>query len=121
MGRALFLRAVKAKRGGVVWLSTSRVGCGGYRRLALAVASPESGAEEGDGWRGRGEEAVRRATSPDDGVPRYGIYSAAARAGVVLVMVEGVRGGRESLPVGKWLGSGWEVVGVFFFQLLPDS
>jgi hypothetical protein len=23
--------------------------------------------------------------------------------------------------VGKWLGSGWEVVGVFFFQLLPDS
>jgi hypothetical protein len=52
----------------------------------------------GDGRRGRGEEAVRGATSPDDGVPRYGIYSAAARAGVILVMVEGVRGGRESFP-----------------------
>ena len=27
------------------------------------------------------------ATSPDDGVPTYGIYSAAARAGVVLALV----------------------------------
>ncbi len=45
------------------------------------------------------------ATSPDDGVPTYRIYSAVAWAGTVLVMVEGVRGGRgvaeggqESLP-----------------------
>ena len=43
---------------------------------------------------------MRGATSPDDGVPTYGIYSAAARAGAVLVMVEGVRGGGESLAVG---------------------
>ncbi len=43
---------------------------------------------------------MRGATSPDDGVPTYGIYSAAARAGSVLVMVEGVRGGGESLAVG---------------------
>jgi hypothetical protein len=36
---------------------------------------------------------VRGATSPDDGVPTYGIYLPAARAGAVLVMVEGVRAG----------------------------
>ena len=66
--------------------------------VALAVARPESGAEGGNGRRGCGEEAVQGATSPDNGVPTYGIYSAAARAGVILVMVEGVRGGGESLP-----------------------
>ena len=45
-------------------------------------------------------EAVQGATSPDDGVPTYGEYSAAARAGVMLVMVEGVRGG-ETLVMMK--------------------
>jgi hypothetical protein len=36
---------------------------------------------------------VRGAKSPDDGLLTFGIYSATARAGVILVMVEGVRGG----------------------------
>jgi hypothetical protein len=34
---------------------------------------------------------VRGATVADDGVPTYGIYLAAARAGEILVMVESSR------------------------------
>ena len=58
------------------------------RRLVAASAMEgERRRGEGDGRWGRGGETVRGATSPDDGVPPYGIYSAAARAGVILVMV----------------------------------
>ena len=37
-----------------------------YRRLAAAVARPESGAVGGDGRRGREGATVRRASTPDD-------------------------------------------------------
>ena len=50
-----------------------------------------SGAEGGDGRRGCGEEAVLGATSLDDGVPTYGIYSAAAQARAVLVMARSLQ------------------------------
>ena len=57
------------------------------RRLVAASAMEGELRRGGDGRWGRGGETVRGATSPDDGVPPYGIYSAAARAGVVLAMV----------------------------------
>jgi hypothetical protein len=66
--------------GGVELAAHSGVGDGGG-------AAPRGG---GGRW-GRGGETVRGATSPDDGVPTYGIYSAAARAGAVLVMVGSLR------------------------------
>ena len=62
------------------------------RRQRRAGGTAERSAQ-GDGRWGRGGETVRGATSPDDGVPTYGIYLPAARAGAVLVMVEGVRAG----------------------------
>ena len=49
----------------------------------------EAGAEGVDGrWGWGGETVVRGATSSDNGVPTYGIYSAAARVGAVLAMLE---------------------------------
>ena len=50
-----------------------------------------SSAEEGDGRRGRGEEAVRGVTTLDNDGPTYGIYSATAQAGVVLAMVRSLQ------------------------------
>ncbi len=72
--------------GGVELAARSGVGDGGG-------AAPRGG----DGRWGRGGETVCGAMSPDVGVLTYGIYSETALAGVVLVMVEGVRGGGESL------------------------
>jgi hypothetical protein len=49
------------------------------RRLVAASAMEGELRRGGDGRWGRGGETVRGSTSPDDGVPTYGIYSAAAR------------------------------------------
>ena len=70
------------------------------RRL-VAASAMEGELRRGRGWSvWSGEETVRGATSPDDGVPTYGIYSAAARAGVVLVLWCGLSGACFELAVG---------------------
>jgi hypothetical protein len=67
-------------------------------RWLIAASAMEGELRRGEGLVGvvRGEETVRGATSSDDGVPTYGIYSAAVWAGRFWLWWK-VRGGGESL------------------------